>query len=302
VTRPRWAALAAAVVLLGAVPRDDYADRTFSGELGAGMRAFYSRDFRAAREHVETALRAVPDNTLGLAFLNAAAAQAPGELDALTAAEEARIASGGYLDRVRLGFSYLFATATGRDRSGEAREQLDAAVRIDPKAAAAHVGLGIMWSAQRSAARAKTEFLAALAADQHEVLAREYLALIYQVDLKDPQRGLAYIIDVPNLVPDYADIDFHLASVLHDLKQSAAAIVYATRGLEIDVGHVGEAGRHGYTLLARIYLDQKRIADARRVLLASIDANTDAVYANALLHKLDRGDYGPTPAPAPVKK
>jgi Tfp pilus assembly protein PilF len=302
VRRRRWAALLAAFTLLGAAARDDYADRSFASELGAGMRAFYTRDFVAAREHLDAALRSVPDNTLGLAFRNAAAAQSAGELDALIAAEETRAAAEpkAYLGHVRLGFSYLFATLTGRDRAAEAQEQLDAAVRLEPSAAAAHTGLGIMWSARRGASRAKAEFLAALAADEHDVLAREYLALLYQVDLKDPQRGLAYIIDVPNLVPDYADIDFHLASVLYDLKQSDAAIVYATRGLEIDVGHVGEAGQHGYTLLARIYLDQKRLGDARRVLLASIGADADAVYASTLLRKLDRGDYGPVPAP--VKK
>lgn len=296
--------LLAAFALTGAAARDDYGNRSFTGELGAGLRAFYTRDFANARTHFEGALRAVPDNTFALAFLNAAAAQTPGELAALVRDEEDRIAVAprDYLAHVRLGFSYVFTTASGGNRDLDAREQFNAALALDPRAPAAHVGLGVMWSGERSASRAKAELLAALAADEHDVLAREYLALIYQVDLKDPQRGLAYIIDVPNLVPDYADIDFHLAAVLYDLKQSSAAIVYATRGLEIDVGHVGEAGQHGYTLLARIYLDQKRLSDAKRVLRASLGANLDADYAGTLLRKLDAGDYGPVPAAAPVKK
>lgn len=285
----RVAALLAAVALTGAAGRDEYADRDFSAALGAGLRAFYTRDFARARDRLEAALRIAPANTLAIAFGDAAAAQIPGELERVTADAETAVAAQpkDYLARVRLGFAYLFFSATGRNRDAEAREQLDAAVGIDPTAGPAHTGRGIAWSGERSASRAKLELLAALAADEHDVLAREYLALIYQTDLKDPQRGLSYIIDVPNLVPDYADIDFHLASMLHDLKQPEAAIVYATRGLEIDVGHVGEAGRHGYTLLARIYMGQKRLDDARRVLRASIAADLDAVYAGALLRKLD---------------
>ncbi len=71
-------------------------------------------------------------------------------------------------------------------------------------------------------------------------------------------------------------------------------------GLEKDIGHVGEAGQHGYTLLARIYLNERKTDDARRVLRASIAANVDAVVAATLLRKIDNGDYDPrksTPPP-----
>lgn len=308
----RLAPLALALALLAAspapsalAPRNDYANTAFTTPLAAGLRAFYTRDFTGARQQFETALAVVPDNTLAISFLNAAVAQTPGALDTQINAEEDALAKApkSYLAHLRLGFSYLFSGAAGRNRDVDAREELNAAVALDPKAAGAHVGLGIMREAERSANRAKVEFLAALDGDSNNVLAREYLALIYQVDLKDPQRGLAYIIDVPNQVPDYADIYFHLASVLHDLKATPAAVKYATRGLELDLGHVGEAGQHGYTLLARIYLDDKKVEDARRVLKASIANNTDVTYANSLLKKIDAGDYGPAgPSPPPKKK
>jgi acyl-coenzyme A thioesterase PaaI-like protein len=261
------ATLALAVVTGGA-----YSDAAFTAPLDSGLRAFYQRDFTTANTSFESALAAAPDNTLAIAFLNATAAQTPGSLDALIAREENRLVADphGYTTQLRLGFSYLFAGSTGRDRDADAREAFDAAVAVAPDAAGAHVGLGILRMNERSATRAKVEFLAALARDPNDVLAREYLATLYQVDLKDPQRGLSYAIDVPNVVPHYADIDFHIASMLDDLRQFPAAADYATRGLEIDVGHVGEAGRHGYTLLARIYLDEKRPDDARRVLRASI--------------------------------
>jgi Tfp pilus assembly protein PilF len=282
----------------GPPARSAYADAAFTTPLDAGLRAFYQRDFRAARARFESALSEVPDNTLAIAFLNATAAQTPGDLDAFIAEEENRLVADphGYVTQLRLGFSYLFAESAGRDRSADAREAFAAALAAAPDAAGAHVGLGILRANERSANRAKVEFLTALARDPSDVLAREYLATIYQVDLKDPQRGLSYAIAVPNVVPQYADIDFHIASLLHDLRQPQAAIDYATRGLEIDVGHVGEAGRHGYTLLARIYLDAQRLDDARRVLRASIAAGVDVTYAQTLLGRLDGGSYG-TPAP-----
>ncbi len=291
--------------------RNDYANAAFTAPLGEGLRAFYTRDFAGARVGFEHALAVIPDNTLALSFLNATAAQTPGELDALVNAEEDALPKNpkNALVHVRLGFSYMFVSLTGRDRNVDAREELNAALQIDPASQAAHTALGIMREAERSANRAKTEFVSALAADPQNVLAREYLARIYQVDLKDPQRALTSLIDVPNLVPDYADIYFHLASLMHDLGQYDAAIAYATRGLQADVGHVGEAGQHGYTLLARIYLDEKKPDDARRVLRASITAGTDTAYASTLLKRIDDGAYGkpspsasPSSSPAPKKK
>lgn len=281
------AALAVLTVALTGVP-SVYADAAFNAPLESGMRAFYQRDFAAARADFEAALGVAPDNTLAIAFLNATAAQTPGELDALVAAEENRLGAGrgGYTQQLQLGFSYMFDAAAGRDRDAEARAAFEAARTAAPDRAGAHVGLGILYENERSANRAKIEFLAALDRDPTDVLAREYLALIYQLDLKDPQRGLEYAIEVPNVVPNYADIDFHIASLLCDLHQLQPAIDYATRGLELDVGHVGEAGRHGYTLLARIYLDEKRPGDARRVLRASIAAGVDVQYAQDLLGKL----------------
>lgn len=285
-----WTMLAHVTMVAAVAAGSAYADVAFSAPLDAGLKAFYQRDFRNARAGFESALAAAPDNTLAIAFLNATAAQTPGGLDALIAREEDRLETDphGYTTQLRLGFSYLFSGLAGRDRGADARDAFAAALAVAPDAAGAHVGLGILRANERSANRAKVEFLAALERDPSDVLAREYLATIYQVDLKDPQRGLSYAIGVPNVVPRYADIDFHIASLLHDLRQLPAAIDYATRGLELDVGHVGEAGQHGYTLLARIYLDAKRPDDARRVLRASIAAGVDVEYATTLLAKVPR--------------
>ena len=275
--------------------RNDYANERFENALSAGFRAFYTRDFSSASAAFDGALAVVPDNTLALAFRDATAANEPGDLDRLVNREEDAVARSprDYLAHVRLGFAYLFLSQRGRVRDGDARDELNAAVALVPHAPAAHVGLGILRFGERSANRAKAEFLAALASDPVNVLAREYLGEIYQIDLRDPQRGLAYMIEIPDLVPAYPDIDFHIASLLYDLKQSDAAIRYATQGLELDIGHVGEAGQHGYTLLARIYIDEHRLDDARRVLRAAISSQSDAAYAQTLLDRIAKGDYDP---------
>jgi tetratricopeptide (TPR) repeat protein len=269
---------------------DAYGDATFVTDLDAGLHAFYTRDFVAAQSAFAAAVARRPENTFAIAFLDAAAVHRPGALDALITAAEDRVASGRSYDaQVQLGFAYAFAGSAGASRDADARDAFDAALAIDPDRAGAHDGLGILREDARSTNRAKIEFQTALAHDPNDVLAREYLALLYQVDLHDPVRGLATIADVPNLIPAYADIDFHLASMLYDAHQPDAAIVYATRGLELDAGHVGEAGQHGFTLLARIYLDRNALADARRVLHASIADDVDAAYAATLLHRIDAG-------------
>ena len=270
--------------------RNDYTRPEFSADVSAGLKHFYTSDFKAAEADFERALAVVPDNTLAISFLNAAAAQRQGELDVLTNVEEDAVSGApkNYVNHVRLAFSYLFESGSGRDRTQDARDELNAAVALDPDRPSAHVGLGIMRFEERSANRSKTEFLAALRTDPNDVLAREYLGQLYQTDLRDPQRGLQYVIDVPNLVPQYADILFHIGSLLYDLHQNDAAISYLERGIALDVTRVGEAGQHGYTLLARIYLDAKRLDDARRVLRASIAAGVDVDYAHTLLARIGR--------------
>jgi Tfp pilus assembly protein PilF len=291
--------LAASALPAGAAPpapagRNDYTNFPFTQALSAGLKHFYARDFEKAQSDFEQALAAVPDNTLALSFLNAAASQA-GTLDALTNGEEdaASSAPKDYLGHVRLGFSYMFESVAGRDRSEDARDELNAAVNLKPDEQAAHIGLGILRFNDRSANRAKTELLLALKADPNNVLAREYLGQLYQTDLRDPQRGLSYVIDVPNLVPGYADIEFHIGSLLYDLKQPQAAIAYVKRGIDLDTGHVGEAGQHGYTLLAQIYIGQHHLDDAKKVLNQAIASNTDVIFAKALLAKINAGDYDP---------
>jgi Tfp pilus assembly protein PilF len=287
------------VVLFAAAPcgagadpvRNDYADPVFDRTMATALRAFYERDFTAAARGFADALARIPDNTLAMTFENATAMQTPGAIDALVSAEEAALEQHPQdpLTHVRLGFTYLFQSETGVDRDADARDEFDTAARLDPRGPAAHVGLGIIREGQRSANRAKVELLTALAADPNNILAREYLALVYQVDLREPQRALAYVIDIPNVLPEYADIDYHIASLFDDLHQPQPAIAYATRGLEIDIGHVGEAGVHGFTLLAQIYLAENKPGDARRVLRASIAANVDTDFAQALLHKMEIG-------------
>jgi tetratricopeptide (TPR) repeat protein len=296
--RPVIAALALASLILSggaasAAGRNDYANAAFNGPLSDGLRHFYAREFKEAQADFERALGVIPDNTLAISFLNASAAQQGGALDTLTNVEEDAVAGTpkNYVNHVRLAFSYLFQSVAGRDRSQDARDELNQAVLLDTDAPGAHVGLGIMRFNERSANRAKPELLLALKSDPNNVLAREYLGQLYQTDLRDPQRGLSYVVDVPNVVPNYADIEFHIGSLLYDLKQPDAAIGYVKRGLELDGGHVGEAGQHGYTLLARIYIDQHRLDDAKKTLNASIAANADTIFAKTLLAKIQNGDY-----------
>ena len=273
--------------------RNDYANPAFSKTLSDGLKAFYRRQFQPARDAFEAALKIIPDNTLALSFLNASAANIPGALDTLINTEEDAVGatSKNYFKHVRLGFSYMFASATGRDRRQDARDEFNHAVNLNAKAPAAHVALGIMRFDDRSMNLAKTEFLAALRADPNNVLAREYLGIIYQVDLKDPQRGLAYVIDIPNLVPGYADIDFHIGSILDDLKQYNEALKYLTTGLQLDTASVGESGQHGYVLIGRIYLEQHKITDATRAFKSAIANKTDVTIAKTWLNKIQRGDF-----------
>ena len=256
--------------------------------IDAGLRAFYIRDFAHAVDQFELALRIAPQDPFALAFLVSARANLPGGLQAEIEADRNAVAvqRDDVSAQLRLAFAELAATATGADRAAGARAALDAVLARDRGCGAAHDGMGILYVAERNPMQAKSEFLAALGADANDPLAREYLSELYQIDLKDPQRALAYAIAIPNLQPEYPDILFHLASIFDDLHQPRAAVDYARRGLALDVGNVGEAGRHGRTLLARIYLRQGRIDDARRELRAAIAAQVDVTSARTLLQTL----------------
>src|SRR5579872_7049385 len=110
--------------------RNDYANTQFSDMLAAALKDFYGRNFQKAQQEFESALNIIPDNTLAIAFLNASAAHVGGGLDVLTNVEEDAVgkAPKNYVAHVRLGFSYLFAGLLGRDRTTDAREELNGAV------------------------------------------------------------------------------------------------------------------------------------------------------------------------------
>ncbi|MDQ6825718.1 MAG: hypothetical protein M3Z14_00770 [Candidatus Eremiobacteraeota bacterium] len=266
--------------------------------LRAGMKDYYARRFGQAESDFRGALKVVPDNTLALAYLNAAADKEGGTLELLSVQEENAISADptSYVNHIRLAFTYIAQSLAGRERNVQIREELATAAGINAHAQAAHVGLGIIRYNEGSMNSAKAEFLAALRDDPNNVLAREYLGQIYQSALDDPQRALSYVIPIVNLVPDYADIHFHIGSILYDLKQSREAIRYVTTGLELDTGHVSAAGEYGYTLLGRIFIEEHKLDDARRVLNVAVRNKTDAPYAKILLEKISKGQYDRKPA------
>lgn len=288
--------IAALLALVVAACPAPYADRRFVETIGRGFARFYARDFPAAQRAFTEAEARCSDESLALSFAAAAASRRPGGLAELIAAAEAgaALAPDDYLAQVRLGFARLVVSPEIGDRRAQARNAFEAAIRIAPARAAARVGLGILRFDDRSPSRAKAEFLAALRAEPHCALAREYLALLYQTDLHDPRTGLGYAVDVANLLPGYADIRFHIASLLADLGAPEAALSYDREALALDVGRVGEAGRYGDTLAARLLIASGRPREARTYLDDAIAADVDAVYARALREKL-AGDPGGPP-------
>jgi tetratricopeptide (TPR) repeat protein len=289
------AAVLAALPLCSALsradsPRDDYANTAFVAAMNAGWKHFYAREFKPAQDDFGRAAALVPDNTLAISFNGAAADQAE-TLDQLVNVAEDAVSGApkNYVNHVRLGFYYLLQSQNQRpNRVQDARDEFTAALQLDSARAAAHVGMGILRFNERSMSRAKTELLAALAADPHDILAKEYLGLIYQTGLDDPEHALGYYIDIPNAVPQYADAWFHLGSVQYDLKQYPQSLVNLKKGIELDPGHVGDAGQYGYTLSARALMDMKRYDEAKAMLQASIDAKVEVYYAQALLAKIAR--------------
>src|ERR1700676_3859121 len=73
---------------IAAKDRNDYANALFTAPLASGLKHFYSRSFKEAQAEFERALAIIPDNTLAISFLNAAAAQQNGALEVLTNLEE----------------------------------------------------------------------------------------------------------------------------------------------------------------------------------------------------------------------
>ena len=282
-------------MLLAAAPkgRNDYRHPVFMALLTSGMQDYYAKKFSKAEDEFAAALAIVPDNTLVMAYLNAAADKDSRSLDGLAAQEENAVQTTpkNAFNYVRLAFTYIAETMTGRDATGPILQNLSSAAALRGPRQAIHVAMGIVRFNEGAINQAKVEFLAALRDDPNNVLAREYLAQIYQTVLHEPQRALSYAIPVANLLPNYADIQFHIGSILYDLREPAQAARYVTSGLELDTGHVTEAGRFGYTLLARIYIEQRKLADARRALNAAVNSNSDAAYARTLLEKIGRGDY-----------
>jgi tetratricopeptide (TPR) repeat protein len=271
---------------------DPYADRSFVTHLNAGMTDFYGKQFDAARSEFDAALAIAPADSLALSLMNAAVRNSGVDaLDALANQEEDAVTKNprDALAQTRLAYTYLFEGQTMVSRVSDAKDALDAAVQIRPALAAAHVGLGIYRLGEGSTNRAKGEFLAALASQPHDILALEYLSGIYQNDLRDPERALSYLVDVPNLVPNYADAYFHLGSIMDDLGQYDAAVNYLTTAIAADKGHVGEAGQFGLPLLGDVYLKIHKIDQARKAYADAVVFGEEPEYASAQLERIRSG-------------
>ena len=283
----------AAASTLKPAASDQYLNRAFLSDLGNGLTAFYSKDFVKARLSFESALSIAPTDSFCLSFLNAALRNIGVDaLSQLANQEEEAVAKNprDALGQTRLGYTYLFMAQFQTARGPDARDAFDAAVAVDPTLAAAHVGLGVYRLGENSTSRAKAEFLAALSYSPKDLLAREYLSSIYQVDLKDPNRALAYLIDVPNLVPNYPDAFYHLGSIMDDLGQYDASIKYLKTAIDLDKGHVGEAGQYGLPLLGEVYLKIHNLTQAKLAFAQAIVYGEAPEFSQSELDKIKRGD------------
>ena len=278
--------------LAAASTEDPYADHAFVSDLNTGLSAFYSTQFDDARTDFNAALKIAPTDSLALSLMNAAVSNiGPDALDSLANAEEDVVVKHpkDAIAQTRLAYTYLFEAQTMPQRTGDAKDALDAALASEPTLAGAHVGLGIYRLGEDSTNRAKAEFLAALASQPHDILALEYLSGIYQNDLRDPQRALTYLIDVPNLIPNYADAYFHLGSIMEDLGQYDAGVAYLKTAINIDGGHVGEAGQFGLPLLGDIYLKLHELDLAKKAYADAVTFGEEPEYAKAQLDRIRSG-------------
>jgi tetratricopeptide (TPR) repeat protein len=272
---------------------EQYGNRQFLTHVGDGLGAFYSKNFVKARGDFEAALAIAPADSFAMSFLNATLRNI--SVDALVELgnqEEEAVAKNpkDALAQTRLGYTYLFMAQFQTARGPDARDAFNAALAVDPSFSSAHVGLGIYRLGENSTSRAKAEFLAALVTSPKDVLAREYLSSIYQVDLKDPNRALAYLIDIPNLMPNYPDAFYHLGSIMDDLGQYDASIKYLKTAIDLDKGHVGEAGQSGLPLLGQVYLKIHKLTEAKLAFAEAIVYGEAPEFSQSMLDKIKRGD------------
>jgi len=292
------AMLGLCAALLAAVPvpaaaDDQYSNRAFLGHVSDGLLAFYSKNFAKARTDFEAALEIAPADSFALSFLNASLRNIGVDaLSELANQEEEAVTKNpkDALAQTRLGYTYMIMSQFQTARGADARDSFNQALQLDPSIAAAHVGLGIYRLGDNSTSRAKAEFLAALSHTPRDVLAREYLSSIYQVDLKDPNRALAYLVDVPNLMPNYPDAFYHLGSIMDDLGQYDAAIKYLKIAIDLDKGHVGEAGQYGLPLLGEVYLKVHKVSEAKLAFSEAIVYGEAPEFSQAQLAKIKSGE------------
>jgi tetratricopeptide (TPR) repeat protein len=285
-------AVAACCLPAAAANPDPYANRAFVAHVNNGLTEFYGKQFDSARADFAAALAVAPTDSLALSLMNAAVRNGGADaLGALANQEEDAVAKHprDAAAQTRLAYTYLFEAQTLPARAGDAKDALNAAIAIDGSLAAAHVGLGIYRLGEESTNRAKGEFLAALASSPHDILALEYLSGIYQNDLRDPQRALTYLVDVPNLIPNYADAYFHIGSIMSDLGQYDAAVNYLKTSIDIDRGHIGEAGQFGLPLLGDVYLKVHKIDLAKKAYADALTFGEEPEYAKSQLDRIRSG-------------
>jgi tetratricopeptide (TPR) repeat protein len=115
-------------------------------------------------------------------------------------------------DNAELHFDLSLASAKLGD-SGSAREELDTAIRLDPKMAKARNLLGILYLVNNEKAKAEGEFRAAISADSGSVGAKNNLAVLYACSGKDAE-AIELLRFAIQGRPDYAPALINLGLVL----------------------------------------------------------------------------------------
>jgi superkiller protein 3 len=140
------------------------------------------------------------------------ASQVSPQSQARSAAAADREALKSNPDDAELHFNLSLALAKLGD-SGSAREELDAAIRLDPQMAKARNLLGISHLVNNERAKAEGEFRAAVSADSHFVEARNNLGVLYACSGKDAE-AIELLRFAVQGRPDYAPAHINLGLVL----------------------------------------------------------------------------------------
>jgi len=254
-------------------------------ELIEGMDFYYQKNWESAKYLFGQAAEKNPRDTLALSFYYSCHLWTDSMPLAVIETEDYYVQNPDDINALgKLAFAYYAMSQVDITMQVEAKSEFRDILTMEPDNSVAHTGMGMLYNDKRMTPRAKAEFISALQANPEDIMALELLGVIVMIDDADPAGSMGYFKKITDLVPNYPDGHFYMASAHYKLGEYEEALPYLIKTIELDPLGIGK-GYFAPLFLGDVYMELDRYEEAVAAYEKALLLNETSLAAQTKLEK-----------------